>query len=68
VSTVRQPGAALRSALEERGCALRADEARALADSLISLICAGVIVADGGPQTAPANNMGQSVCIEGQSE
>jgi hypothetical protein len=68
VSTVRQPGAALRSALEERGCALRADEARALADSLISLICAGVIVADEGFQTAPANNMGQSVCITEESK
>lgn len=63
----QEPGAALRAVLEARGCALSAHEARAVADSLIGLICAGLIIAD-LPQTAHANNIGQSVCIEGQSE
>lgn len=67
MSEAREPGAALRAALQERGCALRADEARELAVSLISLICSGVIVSDGG-KTVPAYNMGQSVCIPGDSE
>ncbi|MRS11493.1 MAG: hypothetical protein EG823_00250 [Actinobacteria bacterium] len=57
-------GAALRAALEERGCALEAHEARALADALIDLICSGVIVAD-TPQTAPAYNMGSLFAFEG---
>lgn len=90
MSESKQPGAALRSVLAARGCELRADEARALADSLISLICTGVIVpevpeavhqAAGRPspsgllgqaacgqadeETAPAYNMGQSICIDG---
>lgn len=62
---VREPGAALRAVLEERGCALRADEARALADSLISLICSGVIVAS-DRKTAPAYNMGSLTASEGE--
>lgn len=37
-------GAALRAALEGRGCALRADEARALADALLDLIASGMVV------------------------
>lgn len=58
------PGAALRAVLQERGCALRVDEARELADSLIALICSGVVRAD-NPQTAPTYNMGQSLYIQG---
>lgn len=87
-----EPGAAIRAALEARGCALEAHEGRALADSLISLICAGLVVPaeaavhrDAGrpspedelgqascgqaqPTTAPAYNMGQSICIRDDSE
>lgn len=59
----QEPGAALRAALEARGCALEAHEGRALAESLIGLICSGVIVAS-GPETAPAYNMGQSKYME----
>jgi len=91
MSSTREPGATLRAALEERGCALSAHEARALAESLIGLICAGLVVpaeaavhsGAGRPspsgqlgqapcgqahsKTAPAHNMGQSVCIEDDS-
>ena len=38
-----QVGAALQSELERRGCALSSDEARALAISLIDLICQGLL-------------------------
>lgn len=58
-----EPGSALRGALEARGCALSAHEARALADSLIGLICSGMVVAD-DRLTAPAYYMGQSKYME----
>ncbi len=68
----REPGAALQSVLEERGCALRADEARALADSLISLICSGVIVPAAVHQAAgrpsPAGQLGQAACGQAPRE
>lgn len=92
MSSTLEPGAAIRAALEARGCALEAHEGRALAESLIGLICSGAIVAAdeaavhsgaGRPspsgqlgqapcgqahsKTAPAYNMGQSICIEDDS-
>jgi hypothetical protein len=57
-------GAELRAALEERGCALGAAEARALSILLIDLIADGLIAADDS-ETAPAYNMGQSKYNEG---
>lgn len=53
-------GAKLRAALEERGCALGADEARALSILLIDLIASGLIAADESG-TAPVYNMGPSI-------
>lgn len=41
-----EPGSELRAVLSKRGCALGADEARALAVFLIDLICDGLIVPD----------------------
>lgn len=51
-------GAELRAALQERGCALRADEARALSCLLIDLIASGLLAADEPSETAPVYNMG----------
>jgi len=63
MSGTQEPGSALRAALKARGCALGADEARALAVSLIDLICEGLVVSTsaGLPR---ASNTGQSICIE----
>ncbi|MHB1136949.1 MAG: hypothetical protein ACYCXR_08010 [Coriobacteriia bacterium] len=63
MSETHEPGAAIRAALEARGCALEAHEGRALAESLIALICSGLIVAECAG-TAPAYNMGQSKYME----
>ena len=52
-------GAELRRALEARGCALSAAEARSLSVTLIDLIADGLLVAC-PVETAPAYNMGQS--------
>ena len=57
-------GTELRRALEARGCALSAAEARALSITLIDLIAAGLLVAC-PVETAPTYNMGQSLYIEG---
>ena len=57
-------GSALRAVLKARGCALGADEARALAVSLIDLICSGLIVAGLSARLPRASNTGQSICIE----
>ena len=65
MSETCKPGEYLRRALQERGSVLQADEARALAEALISLIAKGAIVASTDSETAPAYNMGQSVCIDG---
>jgi len=59
------PGAALQAALEERGCALGAAEARRVAESLIDLIASGLIVADTSAETPPSCNTGESLYIEG---
>ncbi len=62
MSGTEAPGSALRAALKARGCALGADEARALAVSLIDLICEGQVVSTsaGLPR---ASNTGRSICI-----
>lgn len=68
MSSTREPGAALRFALEECGCALEAHEARALAESLIGLICSGVVVPVGGAAVhqaafpSPEDELGQASC------
>ena len=64
MSKERQVGSELRAALEARGCALGADEARALAVSLIDLICSELIVADPSARLPRASNTGQSICIQ----
>jgi len=67
---VHEIGSELRRALEARGCALSAAEARNLSATLIDLIASGLLVAKTSseadtPETAPAYNMGQSLYIEG---
>ena len=67
---VHEIGAELRRALEARGCALSAAEARALSVTLIDLIAEGLLVAKTSSEavrseTAPTYNMGQSLYIEG---
>lgn len=57
-------GTALRSALKARGCALGADEARAVAVTLIGLICDGLVVVREPLGLPHASNTGQSICIE----
>jgi hypothetical protein len=64
MSNTHEVGAELRAALEERGCALGAGEARALSCLLIDLISEGLIAVD-REETAPAYNMGQSIYIQG---
>ena len=59
------PGSELRAAFKARGCALGADESRALAVSLIDLICSGLIVADTSAGLPRASNTGQSLYGEG---
>ncbi len=69
----QEVGAALRRALEERGCALGADEARVLATTLIALIADGVLACDEptavhgaaspGPAVAPALSAASSVTL-----
>jgi len=91
MSETHEPSAAIRAALETRGCALEAHEGRALAESLIALICAELLVPDAAvhqdadrpspagqlgqaacgqtlAETAPAYNMGQSICIQRDSK
>ena len=58
-------GSELRRALEARGCALSAAEARALSISLIELIADGLLVADPSAESAPACNTGHSLYNEG---
>jgi hypothetical protein len=58
-------GSELRIALEARGCALSAAEARALSISLIELIADGLLVADPSMESAPTCNTGHSLYIEG---
>jgi len=58
-------GSGLRKALEARGCALSAAEARVLSIALIELIADGLLVADPSVETAPAYNMGQSLYTQG---
>ncbi len=54
-------GAELRAALEGRGCALSAREARALSVLLIDLIADGLLTPDPcGPDSPTAYNMGLS--------
>lgn len=57
MSGTHEPGAAIRAALEAHGCALEAHEGRALAESLIALICSGTLVAE-DLETAHTYNMG----------
>lgn len=52
----RQVGDALRRYLEGRGCALEGAEARRLAESLVELACAGLLV----PAGADTSNRGPS--------
>lgn len=59
------PGAALGSALDARGCALDAEQARAVAVLLISLICDGLIVADTSAGLPRTCNTGQSSYRDG---
>ena len=55
-------GAELRAALQERGCALGAAEARALSILLIDLIADGLLGPDSeGLESPTAYNMGDSV-------
>jgi hypothetical protein len=58
-------GSELRQALEARGCALSAAEARAFSISLIELIADGLLVADPSAKSAPTCNTGHSLYIEG---
>ena len=54
-------GAELRAALEERGCALGAREARALSILLIDLIADGLLAPEpAGLESPTAYNMGDS--------
>ena len=64
MSEVLVPGSELRAALKARGCALGADEARALAVSLIDLVCDGLIVPVTSAGLPRASNTGQSICIQ----
>lgn len=57
-------GAELRAALEGRGCALQAAEARALSVLLIDLICEGLLDVEPTSETDPAHNMGPSLYIK----
>ena len=56
MATTAKPGAALQAAFERRGCALGADEARALAVSLRDLISKSLLVSDTSDQTHTASN------------
>jgi hypothetical protein len=58
-------GSGLRRALEARGCALSAAEARALSIALIDLIASGLLVADPSMESAPTCNTGHSLYNEG---
>jgi len=58
-------GAELRAALEGRGCALSAAEARALSILLIDLIADGLIAADTSAESVLPYNIGHSPYIEG---
>ena len=60
MSEVREPGSELRAALEARGCALGADEARAVAVLLIDLICDGLLVPVTPTRMSRACNTGHS--------
>ena len=75
MSSTREPGAALRVALEVRGCALEAHEARALADALIGLIASGVLVSEanaavhsGAGRPSPSGQLGQASCGQALAE
>ena len=59
-------GSELRAALKARGCALGADEARALAVLLIGLVCDGLVVPCELKGLSDANNVGQSICIDAE--
>ena len=58
-------GSALRAVLKARGCALGTDEARALAVSLIDLICDGLVVVSTSARLPRASNTGKSSYGEG---
>jgi len=58
-------GAELRAALERRGCALSAAEARALSILLIDLIADGLIAADTSVERSDPYNIRTSPYIEG---
>ena len=73
MSGTHEPGAALRAALEARGCALEAHEGRALAESLIALICAELLVPDAAVHQdadcpSPAGQLGQAACGQAQAQ
>ena len=65
MSGTQEPGSALRAVLKARGCALGADEARALAVSLIDLICDGLVVVSTSAGLPRASNTGKSSYGEG---
>jgi hypothetical protein len=58
------PGSELRTALKARGCALGADEARALAVSLIDLICLGLVVVARSERPPGASHTGGSTYMD----
>ena len=59
------PGSELRAVLQARRCALGAHEARALAVSLIDLICDGLVVVSTSARLPRASNTGKSSYGEG---
>lgn len=63
-----QAGSALRAVLQARGCALGTDEARALAVSLIDLICEGLIVPGSSGGLPATCNTGSLNTSEGGDE
>lgn len=72
MSETHEPGAAIRAALEARGCALEAHEGRALAESLIALICAGLVVSAAvhrdADRLSPEDELGQASCGQAHAE
>lgn len=58
-------GAELRAALEGRGCALQAAEARALSVLLIDLICEGLLAVDASEERSRTCNTGPLFTSEG---